>query len=165
MKPVSNAHVVVRSPQRGLLAVLVLALVTAGAGDALAQPRGGGGKADKGAKGDKGRSGGDPGDAGDKKGGKPKVFDFTGIDISGRLRTPQLLYFLDRAAEGGQDGHPAKQPTPGGAGQRLCKFIELGGVHSRSGRWCDASRSRRSRSSATHSPYRLARGWAIRKKT
>ncbi|MCB9573222.1 MAG: hypothetical protein H6709_14145 [Kofleriaceae bacterium] len=89
----------VRSPQRGLLAVLVLALVTAGAGDALAQPRGGGGKADKGAKGDKGRSGGDPGDAGDKKGGKPKVFDFTGIDISGRLRTPQLLYFLDRAAE------------------------------------------------------------------
>ncbi|MCA9677599.1 MAG: hypothetical protein KC464_21430 [Myxococcales bacterium] len=99
MKPVSNAHVVVRSPQRGLLAVLVLALVTAGAGDALAQPRGGGGKADKGAKGDKGRSGGDPGDAGDKKGGKPKVFDFTGIDISGRLRTPQLLYFLDRAAE------------------------------------------------------------------
>jgi hypothetical protein len=33
------------------------------------------------------------------KGGKPKVFDFTGLDISGRLRTPQLLYFLDRATE------------------------------------------------------------------
>lgn len=31
--------------------------------------------------------------------GKPKVFDFTGLDISGRLRTPQLLYFLDRATE------------------------------------------------------------------
>lgn len=31
--------------------------------------------------------------------GKPKVFDFTGLDISGRLRTPQLLYFLDRANE------------------------------------------------------------------
>jgi hypothetical protein len=45
---------------------------------------GGGGKDDKGAP---------PGD------GKPKVMDFTGIDISGRLRTPQLLYFLDRAAE------------------------------------------------------------------
>ena len=28
-----------------------------------------------------------------------KVFDFTGLDISGQLRTPQLLYFLDRAAE------------------------------------------------------------------
>ena len=40
--------------------------------------------------------------AGDKvepKQGKPKVFDFTGLDISGRLRTPQLLYFLDRASE------------------------------------------------------------------
>lgn len=33
------------------------------------------------------------------KGGKAKVFDFTGLDISGRLRTPQLLYFLDRANE------------------------------------------------------------------
>ncbi len=31
--------------------------------------------------------------------GKPKVFDFTGLDIAGRLRTPQLLYFLDRASE------------------------------------------------------------------
>jgi hypothetical protein len=31
--------------------------------------------------------------------GKPKVFDFTGLDISGRLRTPQLLYVLDRATE------------------------------------------------------------------
>ncbi len=28
-----------------------------------------------------------------------QVFDFTGIDISGRLRAPQLLYFLDRAQE------------------------------------------------------------------
>ncbi len=34
---------------------------------------------------------------GDK--GKPKVFDFTGLDLAGRLRTPQLLYFLDRASE------------------------------------------------------------------
>ena len=33
------------------------------------------------------------------RGGKAKVFDFTGLDISGRLRTPQLLYFLDRANE------------------------------------------------------------------
>lgn len=28
-----------------------------------------------------------------------KVFDFSGLDISGQLRAPQLLYFLDRAAE------------------------------------------------------------------
>ncbi len=27
------------------------------------------------------------------------MFDFTGLDISGQLRAPQLLYFLDRAAE------------------------------------------------------------------
>lgn len=37
------------------------------------------------------------GDAAGK--GKAKVFDFTGLDINGRLRTPQLLYFLDRASE------------------------------------------------------------------
>lgn len=44
------------------------------------------GKDEKGAK---------PGDAS----GKPKVFDFTGIDLAGRLHTPQLLYFLERANE------------------------------------------------------------------
>ena len=33
------------------------------------------------------------------KQGKPKVFDFTGIDISGQNRSPQLLYFLERANE------------------------------------------------------------------
>jgi hypothetical protein len=37
--------------------------------------------------------------AADAPKGKPKVFDFTGLDISGRLRTPQLLSFLDRATE------------------------------------------------------------------
>lgn len=29
-------------------------------------------------------------------GEKVKVFKFTGLDISGRLKTPQLLYFLNR---------------------------------------------------------------------
>ena len=45
--------------------------------------------------------GGSDGSEGDKKKGKeePKRFDFTGIQFEGRLRTPQLLYFLDRAAE------------------------------------------------------------------
>lgn len=33
------------------------------------------------------------------KGDKDQVFDFTGLDLAGQLRTPQLLYFLDRAAE------------------------------------------------------------------
>lgn len=35
----------------------------------------------------------------DPKTGKAKVFDFTGIDLAGRLHTPQLLYFLERANE------------------------------------------------------------------
>ncbi len=30
---------------------------------------------------------------------KPKVFDFTALELGGRMRTPQLLYFLDRANE------------------------------------------------------------------
>lgn len=37
----------------------------------------------------------------DKKPKDPKdnVIDFEGIKLNGQLRTPQLLYFLDRAAE------------------------------------------------------------------
>lgn len=37
-----------------------------------------------------------------KKGGKekgPKTFDFTALDLNGRMRSPQLLYFLERANE------------------------------------------------------------------
>ena len=34
-----------------------------------------------------------------KKKGRTKVFDFTGLELGGRLRTPQLLYFLDRAEQ------------------------------------------------------------------
>jgi hypothetical protein len=35
------------------------------------------------------------------KNGKDKVknFDFNGLDLNGRMRTPQLLYFLERANE------------------------------------------------------------------
>ena len=35
------------------------------------------------------------------KNGKEKVknFDFNGLDLNGRMRTPQLLYFLERANE------------------------------------------------------------------
>jgi hypothetical protein len=34
-------------------------------------------------------------------GGTPKVknFDFNALDLNGRMRTPQLLYFLERANE------------------------------------------------------------------
>lgn len=34
-----------------------------------------------------------------KKEGKVQKFDFNGIDLNGRMRTPQLLYFLERANE------------------------------------------------------------------
>ena len=43
--------------------------------------------------------GGSDGSAGKKKEEKEKRFDFTGLNFEGRLRTPQLLYFLDRASE------------------------------------------------------------------
>lgn len=71
-----------------LCAVLAVALTTplgsAGAeergdGDARAADRGGG--------------------AAERRDGDEQVFDFSGLDIGGRLRTPQLLYFLDRARE------------------------------------------------------------------
>jgi hypothetical protein len=33
------------------------------------------------------------------KKGKDQTFDFTGIELAGSMRMPQLLYFLDRADE------------------------------------------------------------------
>jgi hypothetical protein len=39
----------------------------------------------------------DPADKTKKPG--VKNFDFTGLDLNGRMRTPQLLYFLERANE------------------------------------------------------------------
>jgi len=35
----------------------------------------------------------------DPKTKKPKTFDFTALDLNGRMRSPQLLYFLERANE------------------------------------------------------------------
>jgi hypothetical protein len=34
-----------------------------------------------------------------KKSPKEKTFDFNALDLNGRMRTPQLLYFLERANE------------------------------------------------------------------
>lgn len=34
-----------------------------------------------------------------KTSGKNQVFDFTGLSLGASMRTPQLLYFLDRASE------------------------------------------------------------------
>jgi len=85
------------APMRGLLSIMLMCVLVA---PALAQPK----KkpappADpKPAVADSG----DNGKAGDKKkqqGDKTKNFDFNGLDLNGRMRTPQLLYFLERANE------------------------------------------------------------------
>jgi len=96
-----------RTPGWGRLAAFAAALVCASALPAAAQPK----KkppadrspkpvqvpvttdADKAEKGDKDK------DGKKKPGDKPKNFDFTGLDLNGRMRTPQLLYFLERANE------------------------------------------------------------------
>jgi hypothetical protein len=90
----------------GLLPALVLAMC-AFAAPASAQPRG---KADKGGAAHptdkKPEPKSDNTDKAEKaettsKNGKEKVknFDFNGLDLNGRMRTPQLLYFLERANE------------------------------------------------------------------
>lgn len=79
------------APMRGLLStLLVCALIV----PAAAQPK----------KGDKAPAAPEAKpaalDKGDKK-KEPKVknFDFNALDLNGRMRTPQLLYFLERANE------------------------------------------------------------------
>jgi hypothetical protein len=76
---------------RGLLATLfVCALVAPSA----AQPK----KGDKGAAPLEAKQ--KPPEKGEKKDkDKVKNFDFNALDLNGRMRTPQLLYFLERANE------------------------------------------------------------------
>jgi hypothetical protein len=84
------------APYRGLLAtILVCALVA----PVAAQPKKGGGKQTPVAT-DATKAADKPGESGDKK-KDPKVknFDFNALDLNGRMRTPQLLYFLERANE------------------------------------------------------------------
>jgi hypothetical protein len=80
------------APGRGLAAA-ILALMCASSLPAFAQPKG---KADKGSP-----AKAEPAKAtvtGDKK-SKEKNFDFNNLQLNGQLRTPQLLYFLERANE------------------------------------------------------------------
>jgi len=90
------------TPHRGLRAaigvVLAWALLCVLALPAFAQPhkdKGGGDKTPAAAPApDKAPAAGDK-----KKSPKEKNFDFNALDLNGRQRTPQLLYFLERANE------------------------------------------------------------------
>jgi len=103
------------APGRGF-ATAILALMCAFSLPAAAQPKGKAGAAkadasgraerDKSAaastKGAATRGGGGSDKAGDKAGdkkSKEKTFDFNNLQLNGQLRTPQLLYFLERANE------------------------------------------------------------------
>jgi len=83
------------APGRGL-ATAILALMCAVSLPAAAQPRGKAAKADASARAAE-RDKPAPA-AGDKK-TKEKTFDFNNLQLNGQLRTPQLLYFLERANE------------------------------------------------------------------
>jgi hypothetical protein len=91
------------APARGL-ATAMLALVCAVCAFSLpayAQPKS---KADSGStRGAAARAGGGGDKASDKersdKKTKEKTFDFNNLQLNGQLRTPQLLYFLERANE------------------------------------------------------------------
>lgn len=89
------------APGRGL-ATAILALMCAVSLPAAAQPRGKAAKADASRAGDRSSAGasGTTGTTGtsDKK-PKEKTFDFNNLQLNGQLRTPQLLYFLERANE------------------------------------------------------------------
>lgn len=82
------------APARGL-ATAVLVLMCVVSLPAYAQPRG---RADKSPARSDAPGKPDKPDTGDKK-PKEKNFDFENLKLSGQLRTPQLLYFLERASE------------------------------------------------------------------
>jgi hypothetical protein len=81
------------APARGF-ATAILALMCVISLPAYAQPRA---KADKGDKGSPLKA--DPAAKATDKKPKEKTFDFNNLKLNGQLRTPQLLYFLERANE------------------------------------------------------------------
>ncbi len=83
-----------RAPAWGLMSALVLCVLAA---PVAAQPKG---KDKAPAAAAPAAATAAPADAAKtKKSGKAKDFDFTGINFTSSLRTPQLLYFLERANE------------------------------------------------------------------
>ena len=84
------------APGWGLVPTLVLAVMCATVAPTAAQPK----KKDAPAVAEVKKD--DPAgktEPGKKKEPKVKNFDFNGLDLNGRNRTPQLLYFLERANE------------------------------------------------------------------
>ena len=79
------------APIRGLLSTLVVCALVI---PAAAQPK----KGDKAPAPTEAKA--KPAEKGEKKDKeKVKNFDFNALDLNGRMRTPQLLYFLERANE------------------------------------------------------------------
>lgn len=86
------------TPGRGL-ATAILALMCAFSLPAAAQPKGKAGAAKADARsGERDKPGAAAASGSDKK-PKEKTFDFNNLQLNGQLRTPQLLYFLERANE------------------------------------------------------------------
>jgi hypothetical protein len=96
------------APCRGF-ATAILALMCVISIPAYAQPKGKSDKNDKGGTSVKANGNGNGGNGNgngsaaaadrEKKAPKEKTFDFNNLKLSGQLRTPQLLYFLERANE------------------------------------------------------------------
>ena len=81
------------TPAWGRVPAMVMLVVCASVAPVLAQPKGAPPKAEP-------KADAAPAPAADKDKKKAvKNFDFTGLDLNGRMRTPQLLYFLERANE------------------------------------------------------------------
>lgn len=79
--------------------VVALAIALAAASPALGQPAGGEDDPAEAEVDDEGAAAEARGKARTRKGGKEKLFDFTGLELDGTLRMPQLLYFLERAQQ------------------------------------------------------------------
>lgn len=92
------------APAWGFVPAFAVALVCGFTAPAAAQPKGKAPIPTAPAAGDPNkdtRESKDSKDAKDKKTkpGPPKTYDFNALDLNGRMRTPQLLYFLERANE------------------------------------------------------------------
>lgn len=88
------------TPGWGFVAAFAAALVCVLGVPAAAQPKGKAPIATSPAAADPAKDAGKDGKDGKKaKAGPPKTYDFNALDLNGRMRTPQLLYFLERANE------------------------------------------------------------------